>query len=343
MSLINQMYNNDCLSIVKQIPSCSVDLIYLDPPFFTNRNFEMFFNNEIMMFEDKWNKGIFQYLDWLKVRLIEFYRILKNSGSIFFHCDIHASHYIKILMDQIFGFKMFRNEIIWKRHNAHNNSKQGSRHLGKIHDTILHYSKTNNFVWNRIYEEYSRDYVDKVYKYVEKNSGKRFALGDLTGPGGPGKGNPYFEFRGFFRYWRYNKEKIKNLDYEGRIFQKDTKSVPLLKRYFDEMKGKEIQDIWDDISPLRKNNKEFVGYPTQKPVALLERIIELSSNRGDLVLDPFCGSGTTLVAATNLSRNCIGIDINQDASKIAKKRIPSLNIHINDEILINNVKHNIFC
>ncbi len=247
--------------------------------------------------------------------------ILKQSGSIYLHCDPTASHYLKILMDAVFGPQFFLTEIVWKRSSAHSDGKQGRKQHGRIHDVILFYSKGTNWPWNQVFTEYDESYVNNFYKYEEEETGRRYTLGDLTGPGGAAKGNPSFEIMGVTRFWRFSQESVRKLLEEGRIVQLKPGSVPRYKRYLDEMEGVPIQDIWTDIGPIGAQAQERLGYPTQKPEALLERIIKASSNEGDLILDPFCGCGTTIQVAQRLNRRWIGIDITHLAIGLIKKRL----------------------
>jgi len=255
----------------------------------------------------------------MRERIVECKRILKKTGSIFLHCDPHSSHYLKTVMDQIFGMGNFRNEIIWKRQSGHNDGRQGSRHFGRIHDVILFYSRTIEPKWHHQYRPYAKEYTRKVYRFVEPNTSRMYALGDLGGIGGEDKSCPKYTFRGFTRYWRYSKKNMERLWREGRIVQTSPQAQPKIKRYLDEMKGLECQDVWDDINPV--GNGERVNYPTQKPLKLLERIICSSTDVGDVVLDPFCGSGTSAVACQNLGRNWIAIDSSISACRLTGKRL----------------------
>jgi DNA modification methylase len=339
----------------------TVDLVYLDPPFNSRQDYNVLFaekdgsqsSSQIHAFEDTWEWNIesrraleqvieqggrvadalrafesylhgsdmMAYLAMMAPRLVELRRVLKETGSIYLHCDPTASHYLKILMDAVFEPQNFRTEIIWKRSSAHSDAKQGRKQHGRIHDVILFYSKGTDWEWNQVYTEYDESYVNDFYKYVEENTGRRYRLGDLTGPGGAAKGNPSYEVMGVTRYWRYTKEKMDKLILEGRVIQTKPGAVPSYKRYLDEMEGVPIQDIWTDIGPIGAQAQERLGYPTQKPEALLERIIKASSNEGDLVLDPFCGCGTTVQVAQRLNRRWIGIDITHLAIGLIKKRL----------------------
>lgn len=316
-SITNTLFHGDCLLVLGSLPNETIDLIYADPPFFSNRSYQVGTN---LAFDDKWDGGMDQYIDWISPVLLECKRVLKSTGSIYLHCDPHASHYLKILMDKIFGIRNFVNEIIWKRQSAHNDVKQGARHFGRIHDTILFYSKSKKFIWNTLYLPYDKTYIRKCYNMVEPNTDRRFALGDLTAPGGASKRNPYYEFLGIRRYWRYSQRRMKKLYKSERIFVSKPGKVPKLKRYFDEMPGIPLQDIWFD-KESRTYSGQSMSYPTQKPESLSNRIIQASSNPGDIILDPFCGSGTTLVSAHRFHRLWIGIDVSEIALATTKERL----------------------
>ena len=235
------------------------------------------------------SNAMMAYLVMMTPRLVQLRRVLKPTGSIYLHCDPTASHYLKLLMDAVFGKENFRTEITWKRTSAHSDTRQGRQQHGRVHDLILFYSKSGSWTWNAIYTEYDQSYVDQFYRHVESGTGRRYRLGDLTGPGGAAKGNPSYEVLGVTRYWRYSKDRMAELLKEGRVVQTRPGAVPAYKRYLDEMPGVPLQDLWTDIRPIASQARERLGYPTQKPQALLERIIEASSNEGDVVLDPFCG------------------------------------------------------
>ncbi len=312
------LFNEDCLTTSKRLPDFSVDLIYADPPFFTGR----FHSMNGCSFDDRWTNAL-EYSNWLKPRLEEFKRILKPTGSLYIHCDWHISHYIKVLADEIFGINNFLNEIIWKRQSAHNDSKQGSRHLGRIHDTILVYTGSQKYTWNQQFLPYDLKYLERTYKYLEANSERRYAVGDLTGPGGAEKGNPQYDFLGVKRYWRYSEAKMKALFADGRIAFSVGK-VPLLKRYLDEMRGKSLQDMWTDISIGKCKNR----YPTQKPEALLERIIKCSSNLNQVIYEPFAGSATAGVVCCKLGRKWIGSEISDTACNYVTNRFKEICIKL---------------
>ena len=261
------------------------------------------------------------YLVMMAPRLVELHRVLKPTGSIYLHCDPTASHYLKVLMDAVFGKEYFRTEISWKRTSAHSDTKQGRRQHGRIHDILLFYSKSDEWQWNPVYVPYDASYVETFYKFVEPETGRRYRLDNLTGPGGAAKGNPECEVMGVRRHWRYSRGRMDALIREGRIVQRRPGAVPAYKRYLDEMPGVPLQDFWSDIGPIASQASERLGYPTQKPQALLERIIQSSSNPGDVVLDPFCGCGTAIAAAHKLDRSWIGIDVTHLAVALMKNRL----------------------
>ena len=332
----------------------TVDLIYLDPPFNSNKHYSAPIGSEAAgaAFKDTWTlsdvdeawhgeiadreptlyaiidaagmslgKGMKSYLIMMAVRLLEMRRLLKPTGSIYLHCDPTASHYLKSLMDTVLGAGSFRSEISWKRSSAHSDARQGRNQHGRIHDTIFFYTKSSKWTWNLVYTPYDQSYIDQFYKHIEQETGRRYRLGDLTGPGGEAKGNPSYEVMGVTRYWRYSEEKMAALIQEGRVIQTRPGTVPAYKRYLDEMEGVPLQDIWTDIRPISSQAQERVGYPTQKPLALLDRIIKTSSNKGDVIFDPFCGCATALVAADRLQRQWTGIDLSEMAARLVNKRL----------------------
>jgi DNA modification methylase len=319
------IYCGDNLEQLRKLPPACVDLIYIDPPFNSNRNYEVFWGEtkEKRSFEDR-HESTKAYIDYMRPRCIELHRVLKKTGSFYYHCDWHASHYVKVMLDQIFGENQFVNEIIWKRQSSHNDAKQGSKHLGRVHDSLFLYrGASDDYTFKHLYGPYDDEYVEKAYRYVEPETGRRYRLGDLTAPGGgaPSKGNPHYEFLGVKRYWRYSKENMEQLHKEGRIIQTKPGTVPAFKRYLDEGKGVPLGSVWDDINPIHSSDAERLGYPTQKPLKLLERILEISSNENDVVLDAFCGCGTALVAAQKLRRQWIGIDISPTACRVMAQRL----------------------
>lgn len=313
-----------------------IDLIYIDPPFNSDADYTFSVTVEgkqvdkeasiieRLAYTDTWEAGLDSYLDMIYARLQLMKRLLSERGCIYIHVDWHISHYIKALLDEIFGQENFRNEIVWKRSHAHSDSKQGSLHYGRLHEVILFYSKSEAYKFTQQYTPYEKEYADTYYKYVESDTGRRYWLDNLQGPGGAAKGNPQYEVMGVTRYWRYSRENMQRLIEEGRIVQTSPGTVPKYKRYLDEMLGRPVQDVWDDIKSLAglgANTTERLNYPTQKPEALLERIIKASSNEGDLVADFFCGSGTTMAVAERLGRRWIGCNLDKVGIQVSRNRL----------------------
>ncbi len=355
------LYYGDNLKVLRDhIHAESIDLIYLDPPFNSNASYNVLFSSpkghqsdaQIEAFEDTWHWGphaaiefeeilnqsntqvsevlrslrqflgdndMMAYLVMMANRLLQLHRVLKSTGSLYLHCDPTASHYIKILMDGVFGAQNFRSEISWRRQSAHNDAKQGSKRYGNVRDVIFFYTKSGEWTWNWLYTPYDESYIRDFYKHVEPDTGRRYQLDNLTGPGGAANGNPSYEVMGVTRYWRYSKEKMKTLIAQGRIVQTKPGGVPRYRRYLDEMPGVALQNDWRDILP--SSGAESCGYPTQKPLSLLERIIQVSSNKGDVVLDPFCGCGTAVHASQKLGRQWVGIDVTHLAIGIVERRL----------------------
>ena len=269
---MNTLYQGDNLQILRSLPDASVDLICTDPPFNTGKDWGAF--------DDRWEGGLKGYLKFMEPRLIECRRVLKDTGSLYLHCDPTASHYLKVMLDSVFGIKQFRNEIVWKRNAGHPNNAK--RCFANLHDVILVYSKTGNYYFSPIYEPHSQEYINKYYSKIDE-SGRRYT--DVFS-----KGNQ-------------------------RIKKK-------LRTYLDTLQGIIVCSLWTKQGiQLRSTAKERLGYPTQKPVALYERMIKASSNQGDTVLDPFSGSGTTLDAAQSLGRHWIGIDIGDAAINVIQSRL----------------------
>jgi DNA modification methylase len=391
---MNQLFYGDNLAVLREsIPTESVNLIYLDPPFNSSASYNVLFKApsgdqsqaQIEAFEDTWHwttegserafdevvnsphpdaaimlramrtalgeNDMMAYLAMMAVRLIELHRVLKPTGSLYLHCDPTASHYLKVLLDAIFDPRNFRSEIIWKRSSAHSDAKQGRKLHGHIHDVILFYTKGADWTWNDIFTPYDESYVGRDYRLIDEETGRRFRRGDLTAarPGGdteydwrvkkhegvaerwiadlddeylkPKPGWEYKTVRPYSgRYWAYSKENMKQFAQEARL-RHTFEGMPEYKRFLDEMPGVPLQDLWTDITPIIAGTQERLGYPTQKPLALLERIIEASSNEGDVILDPFCGCGTTVHAAQKLKRKWIGIDITHLAISLIERRL----------------------
>jgi adenine-specific DNA-methyltransferase len=310
-----------------------VKLVYIDPPFDTGADFSFRVSVgdgavtkqpsvlEEHAYRDTWGRGRQSYLGMMYERLVLLHELLADDGSLYLHCAPNVSHYLKLVCDEIFGSDGFRSEIVWKRSSAHSDVGQGRRQYGSIHDVILFYTKGATWVWNAQYTTYDDAYVDTKYRSVEPETGRRYRLDNLTGPGGEAKGNPSYDVMGVTRHWRYSKERMAALIEEGRVVQTRPGGVPQYKRYLDEMKGVPAQDWWGDIDPVNSQALERVGYDTQKPRPLLERIVQASSNEGDLVMDAFCGSGTSLVIAERLGRRWIGCDLGRFAIHTTRKRL----------------------
>ena len=310
-----------------------IKLIYIDPPFATGQDFSFRLQvgdeeivKEPSVIEDKayrdtWGDGLHSYLRMLRDRFLLLQELLSDDGMIYVHIGWGVSHYVKLPLDEVFGEERFVNQIIWKRQTAHSDIGQGSQHFGPIHDVILLYSKSERFTWNMQYTKYAEDFASSFYRHVEPETQRRYGLSDITGPGGASKGNPYYEFLGVTRYWRFSRETMEKLYAQGRIVQTNPGTVPRQKRYLDEMPGIPLQDLWLDIPTVQAQSAERLGYDTQKPEALLERIIRVSSNEGDLVADFFCGSGTTLAVAEKLGRRWLGADLSKWSVQVTRKRL----------------------
>jgi site-specific DNA-methyltransferase (adenine-specific) len=358
----NQLYFGNNLEVLRRhIPVASVDLIYLDPPFNSNATYNMLFKEpsgdqspaQIAAFDDTWKWGdqaeeafdeavmagppdlaellkalrqvlrrsnMLAYLSMMAVRLIELHRVLKPSGSLFLHCDPTASHYIKLVLDNIFSPKNFRNEIIWERSQPKGHA---TTRFSRAHDTIFYYSKSEKSVFNPQFTEHDPGYLEKFYRHVEPETGRRYRLGDLTNPNKE-RPNLTYEFppgSGTVRVWRWTQERMLQAWAEGRVVIPGKGEVVQYKRYLDEMSGTLIKDIWYDIEHLHGSHHEHMGYQTQKPEALLARIIRAASHEGDVVLDPFCGCGTAVAVAERLQRRWIGIDVTYLAIDLIRKRL----------------------
>lgn len=311
-----------------------IDLIYIDPPFNVGADFsyqaevgdEVFDKAPNMIetkaYRDTWGRGLDGYLHWFYETVVLLHELLNETGTIYVHLDYHVSFYAKAILDEVFGADRFVNEAVWKRQTAKGDVTQGAKHMGRIHESIFVYTKSEEYTWNVQYTPYDQSYVDDFYRHTDVH-GRRYQLSDITAPGGAkaSKGNPYYEFLGVTRYWRFSKEHMQELYEQGRIVQTRPGAIPRQKRYLDEMPGVPLQSLWLDIAPVQAQSAERLGYDTQKPEALLERIIKLSSNEGDLVLDCFCGSGTTAAVAEKLNRRWIACDLGRFAIHTTRKRL----------------------
>ena len=341
------LWTGDNLDIMRGLNSDSVDLIYLDPPFNSNRDYEAPIGGEAAgaAFKDTWTlsdideawhgeiadkeppvyaiidaaglshgKSMKSYLIMMAVRLLEMRRILKDTGSIYLHCDPTASHYLKTLLDTLFGPANYRNEISWRRSNPKSLTKIN---FPNCRDIILRYSKSEKYIFNQVFGTHDPEYVRKTYRHKDPD-GRRYTLMPLLNPN-TNRPNLTYEFLGVTRVWRWTKERMQKAYEEGLIVQVKPNSAPRYKKYLDESKGKTVTNDWGDIE--QASRKETVGYPTQKPLALLDRIILSSSNPGDIILDPFCGCATACVAAEKRGRQWMGIDLSPLAAKLVKARL----------------------
>lgn len=356
----NTLYYGDNLDVLRQhVEDESIDLVYLDPPFNSAQDYNVLFaeqdgtrsSAQIQAFQETWQwdqsaamsyaevvegggqasfamqafrtvlgeSDMLAYLSMMAPRLQELRRVLKPTGSIYLHCDPTASHYLKMLMDAVFGPANYRNEITWQRTNVHNDAKR----WGEVADIILYYGKTNEVLWNTPRVPHSDEHIQSKYTNDDDDGKGPYCLSDMTSP--HPRPNMMYEWHGHPcppAGWRYSKETMQRLHEEGRVWYPKTKNKrPRLKRYLGEMKGTVLGCVWTDIPPINSQAAERLGYPTQKPEALLERIINASSNEGDTILDPFCGCGTAIAAAQKLNRRWIGIDITNLAISLIKHRL----------------------
>lgn len=363
---LNKLYYGDNLDVLREhVETESVDLVYLDPPFNSNRSYNVLFKEksgdeaqaQIEAFDDTWtwshetealyvelmngsaslkvkdaleamrkllgDNDVLAYLVMMTARLVELHRVLKATGSLYLHCDPTASHYLKMILDAIFGLDRFRSEIIWKRYGSHNDAKG----YGAVHDTILYYVKGRTAKFNKQYQQYDEAYVRERFRFTDPD-GRRWAEQNLSSPNPrPNLTYPYTASNGVTYQppangWKVSLERMRELDAQGRLHYPSKPGGRLrLKSYLDEGKGVPVQDVWTDVLSIGGTSAERLGYPTQKPIALLERIIKASTDPGDIVLDPFCGCGTTIDAAQSLDRKWIGIDITTIAIDLIDARL----------------------
>lgn len=341
---MNKIFWGDNLQVMSHLLKeyrGQIQLIYIDPPFDSRADYKKQIKiknktaiGDTSSFEEKQYSDIWtndEYLQFMYERIILIRELLSDTGMLFLECDPTRGHYIKIILDEIFGQDNFVNQIIWKRTFSHGDMGQGAKHLGRLHDNIFLYRKSSNVKLNTVYTPYSEKYINDFYKYTDE-SGRKYRLVSLLGPGGAAKGNPFYEFLGVSRYWVHSKAKMQELYEKGIIIQTKPGSVPQKKRYLDEAPGVPLQDIWVDIAAVQGGALENQNYPTQKPEALLERIIQLGSNPGDIVFDCFMGSGTTQAVAMKLGRRFIGADINLGAIQTTTKRLVSVANEINAQM-----------
>lgn len=373
-----RLYYGDNLHVLRDhIKDESVDLIYLDPPFNSKRDYNLLFKTpkgmesdaQITAFEDSWHWGqqaedefkeilksgntdvaelmqalraflkendMMAYLTMMANRLLELHRVLKDTGSLYLHCDPTASHYLKIVLDAVFGKECFKNEITWKRHSAHNNA---TRNFAIITDSIFYYAKGSEPFFRTVYSKYSEDYVEKFFTKLDEK-GRRYRTNSLKNPSD--RPNLKYEYKGYpppDTGWTCNIERMQEYDRQGRLeFPKSPTGRLSLRYYLEEMEGMPATNLWDDVASLGGNHEEKLGYPTQKPLALLERIISASSHEGDVVLDPFCGCGTALDAAEKLKRQWIGIDVTHLSISLIEKRLTERHPNLKNETKLSRAE-----
>lgn len=370
--LTNRLYYGDNLNILRDyIPDSFVDLVYLDPPFNSNRDYNVIFKDEsgnksdaqLIAFEDTWHWGpdaekqyayltntavnegrvpdsvstiidalrhgigtnqMMAYLVEMTVRLVELHRVMKPTASLYLHCDPTASHYLKVVLDAIFGPQNFRSEIVWKRYGSHNDAIHT---FGAVHDIILYYVRTSAAPFSRQFAPYDDEYVAKAFRNTDPD-GRRWQSQNAVSPNPrPNLTYAYTASNGITyepppNGWKYDIATMTRLDGEGRLAYPAKKDGRLrIKQYLDEGRGVPVSDVWTDVAPLAGSHAERLGYPTQKPVSLLERIVSASSSPGDVVLDPFCGCGTALIAAETLKRRWIGIDVTYLSIAVMRARL----------------------
>lgn len=313
-------------------------LIYIDPPFDVGADFSMDIKIgdesqiqnftkrpsviEEIAFRDTWGKGVDSYVAMVYERLALLRDLLSDDGSIYVHLGKPVAHLVKLVCDEVFGQDNFINDITWKRSHAHGDTGQGARHFGRITESILLYAKNyQNIKWNSQFSEYTEDILKRDYKFTDEKTGEQYRFVPVDGPGGASKGNPYYEFLGVKGYWRYSKETMQKLYEQGEIVLSSTGKSLSRKKYLKDAKGTPVADLWDDVNRIAPTADERIDYPTQKPEALIERIINTSSNEGDLIADFFCGSGTTLAVAEKLGRKWIGTDLGKFAINTSRKRL----------------------
>jgi site-specific DNA-methyltransferase (adenine-specific) len=321
------IYCGDNLQQLRKLPDDCVDLIYIDPPFNSNRNYEVFWGEkrERRAFEDR-HASTQAYIDFMRPRCLELYRVLKTTGSFYYHCDWHASHYVKVMLDQIFGEDQFQNEIIWRRTGLHSDAR---KRFAAVTDSIFFYARSADYTFTPQHTAHDPDYIARFYAHDDGDGRGPYALDNMASPNP--RPNMMYEWMGFpspEKGWRYQYETMLRLHDEGRVYYPrrrdgtfDIGKRPRLKRYLNEQKGTIVPNLWTDIQNVQAQSEQRLGYPTQKPLDLLTRIVTASSKPNDIVLDAFCGCGTALVAAEMLGRQWIGIDVSPTACRVMAKRL----------------------
>ena len=344
----NMVFRGDCISTCAYLKDkgIKVDLVYIDPPFASGADYakkvylrrnpkiaeaiekaeadldmDDFKQFEEKMYGDIWDKE--KYLSWMYENLLAIRSVMSETASIYVELDTHIGHYVKVLMDEIFGEDNFVNEIIWRRTFSHSDVGQGAKHLGRLHDSIFFYTMSDIYTLNTVYTPHSEEYIKNFYKYTDED-GRRYRLVSMLGPGGAAKGNPYYEVMGVSRYWAFSKERMQKMIEEGRVVQTSPGSVPQKKLYLDESPGVPLQDIWMDVPAVQGGAIENCNYATQKPESLLERIIKSSSNECMLVADFFGGSGVTAAVASKLGRNFIHADVGINSIQTVRDRLKTI-------------------
>ena len=312
------IYCGDNLEQLSKLPDKCIDLVYIDPPFNSNRNYEVFWGEtkEKRAFDDR-HESTKAYIDFMRPRCAELHRVLKDTGSFYYHCDWHADAYVRVMLDQIFSENSFCTHIIWRRTNA---KGLAFRSFPNNHDSIFFYAKGNNYTFNRLFLPHGEKLLSSHYSNIEPETGRAFTLDNLLNPS-KNRPNLEYEFMGVTKVWRWTKDRMEKALADGLIIQPKPGGVPRFKRYLDEQKGVPVDSIWTDIPPINSQAKESLGYPTQKPLPLLERIVSASSNPNDIVLDAFCGCGTALEASERLGRQWIGLDVSPTACQVMGKRL----------------------
>jgi DNA modification methylase len=352
----NTIYCGDCLDVLNGFSPESADLIYIDPPFGSGEDYEVVFRDgvEVRHFKDRWIGGKPGYIDWMRPRVRAIHTVLKRTGSFYLHCDHHLNAHLRILCDEIFGEGNFQNEIIWKRKDAQSFTSR----YGVVNDTILFYTKSDDYTFNKGYTDLSQetsdnwyskeeiaqaDIVNKLGKTIKAGTVRYVNYADMSAPGPRVGTRVHYKWRGKLpppgRHWQHTIDVMRKLEADGLIHYSAKSGKPYQKRYKDESKGVPYNTIWSDISMLRGMSKhskdsEYLGFPTQKPIPLLRRIIEVSSNPGDIVLDPMCGCGTTLGASLETGRRWVGVDISPTACRVMVNGLHKRGVKITEDSII---------
>lgn len=319
-----------------------IDLVYIDPPFDSKEDYKKKIRlkgrgitSDTSVFEEKQYGDIWssdEYLQFMYERLVLLRELLSDRGSLYLHCDWHESHHLRCILDEVFGPDKCHNALTWKRSHAQGNTGQGAEHFGRNTDSIFLYSKTDHPIWHAQYLPYSQDVIERDYKYIDEESGERYRLTPVDGPGGASKGNPFYEFLGVSGYWRYSQSTMQQLYEQGEIVLSSTGKSLSRKKYLKDAKGTPVTELWDDLNRVSPTSSERLNYPTQKPECLLERILLTSSDPTSIVFDCFMGSGTTQAVAIKLGRRFIGADINLGSIQTTTKRLLTVTSELGQQI-----------